>query len=96
VLADERGEHLHHGRMVFCGVPGDALQRVDATDPHVELVRAELLDGLRVAVSYLSFAGQMEGARGEDQGHQGDQSGAERQQPAPRVIQRRLMKRPRD
>ncbi len=37
VLADERGEHLHHGRVVSGGVAGDALQGVDAADAHVEL-----------------------------------------------------------
>src|SRR5271165_517773 len=49
MLADERGEHLYHGRVVSRGVAGDALQGVDAADAYVELVRAELLDGLRVA-----------------------------------------------
>jgi hypothetical protein len=102
VLADERGEHLHHGRVVSGRVAGDTLQGVDAADPHVEpLVRAELLDRLGVAVSDLPLLGQFEGAprhgevpRGEDQGSGGKQARAERHQPAPRVIYRCLVQRP--
>ena len=62
VLADECGEYLHHGGVVFGGIPGDPLEGVDAADAHVELVRAELLDGLGVAVGYLPLLGQLERA----------------------------------
>src|SRR5205807_8534274 len=47
---------------LLCGVTGDALQGVDAADAHVELVGAELLDRLRVAVSHLALSGQFMGA----------------------------------
>jgi hypothetical protein len=59
VLADERGQHLHHGRVVSRGVAGDALQRVDTADPYIKLLGAELLDGLGVAVGHLSLLGQL-------------------------------------
>ena len=48
--------------MVFGGIPGYPLEGVDAADPHVELVRAELLDGLGVTVGYLALLGQLMGA----------------------------------
>jgi hypothetical protein len=48
--------------MVSYGVAGDALQRVDAADPHVKLLGAELLDCLCVAVSDLPLLGQFERA----------------------------------
>jgi len=38
MFADERGEHLHHDRVVPGRVAGDALQGVDAADAHVEFV----------------------------------------------------------
>ena len=60
VLADERGQDLYDGRMVSGGVAGDALQGVDAADPHVELVGAELLDRLGVAVGHLPLLGQLD------------------------------------
>ena len=50
VHADERAEHFHHGGVISLGVASDALQCVDAADTDVRLVRAELLDGLGVAV----------------------------------------------
>jgi hypothetical protein len=62
MLTDERGEHLHDGRVVFGGIAGDPLEGVDAADAHVELVRAELLDGLGVAVRHLTLLGQLERA----------------------------------
>ena len=65
VLPDECGEYLHHGGMVFGGIPGDPLEGIDAADAHVELVRAELLDGLGEAVGYLSLLGQFERAPGK-------------------------------
>jgi len=78
MLADECGEHIHHGGMVSRGVADDALQRVDAADPHVELLGSELFDGLGVPVGHLSFAGQGEVPRCEDQGGGGEQARAER------------------
>jgi hypothetical protein len=38
VLADERGEYLHDGRVVFGGIAGYPLESVDAADAHVDLV----------------------------------------------------------
>src|SRR5580693_283973 len=55
MLAYERGEHLHHDWVVFARVVSDAFEGVDTADAHVNLVRAELLDRLRVAVGYLPF-----------------------------------------
>jgi len=46
VLTDERGQDFHDRGMVPGRIAGDALQRVDAADTHVELVRTELLDRL--------------------------------------------------
>jgi hypothetical protein len=64
VVTDECGEYLHHGRMVFCGITGNPLEAVDTADAHVELVRAELVDGLGVAIGHLSLLGQLERASG--------------------------------
>jgi hypothetical protein len=44
VLSDVGGQDLGDGRLVRLGVAGDALQRVDAAEADVELVRAELVD----------------------------------------------------
>jgi hypothetical protein len=77
--------------VVSCGVASDTLQRVDAADAHVQLLGAELLDGLGVAVGHLPFAGQGEVPRGEDQGPGGEQARAERQQPTACIIQCRLV-----
>ena len=76
MVADECGEYLHHGRVVFCGITGNPLEGVDAADAHVELFGSELLDGLGIAVSYLPFAGQVEVPRREDQGPGGEQARA--------------------
>ena len=65
VLADEGGQHLHDGGVVPGGITADPLEGVDAADAHVELVRAELLDGLGVAVGHLPLAGQGEAPRRE-------------------------------
>jgi energy-coupling factor transporter ATP-binding protein EcfA2 len=40
------GNRLHDGWVVSLGVHGDALEGADAAQVHVELVRADLLDGL--------------------------------------------------
>jgi hypothetical protein len=48
VLSHEGAEHLHYRWMIPSGVSGDALQGVDPAQPHVELVGAELLDGLGI------------------------------------------------
>jgi hypothetical protein len=61
-LTDECGEYLHHGGVVFCGIAGDPLKGVDAADAHVELIRAELLNGLGEAVGHLALLGQLMGA----------------------------------
>jgi hypothetical protein len=50
--------------VVALGVHGDALQDVDAAQVHVELVRAELLDGLGVAVGGVALLGEPVGADG--------------------------------
>jgi len=55
-------EHLHHGQVVSRGVAGDAFDGVDAADAHVELVPAELLDGLGIAVGHLPLLSQLERA----------------------------------
>jgi hypothetical protein len=90
VLTDERGEDLHHGRVVFGGITGDPLEGVDAADAHVELFGSELLDGLGVAVGHLPFAGQGEVPRREQERAGGQQPGAEGEQPTPRGIPCRL------
>jgi hypothetical protein len=90
VFTDECGQNLHHGRVVSCGVAGDALQCEDAADTHVELIGAELLDCFGVAVGHLPFAGQSEVPRGEDQGRSSEQARAKCQQPASRGIPGRL------
>jgi hypothetical protein len=46
--------------MISGGVAGDALQGIDASDAHVELVGAELLDCFGVAVGDLALLGQLE------------------------------------
>ena len=46
-----------HLRSVLGQCAGHALQGVDAADAHVELVRAELLDGLGVTAGHLSLLG---------------------------------------
>ena len=89
VLPDERGEHLHHGGMIFGGIPSDPLEGVDAADAHIELVRAELLDGLGVTVRHLPLAGQGEVPRREHQRASSQQPGAKGEQPTPRSIPRR-------
>jgi hypothetical protein len=48
----------HHGRVVPRRVQRYPLQRVDAADPHIELVRSELLDRLGVTVGHLPLLGQ--------------------------------------
>lgn len=63
------------GGIIFGGIPGHPLEGIDAADAHVELVRAELLDGLGIAVSHLPFAGQGEGPRREQQRARSEQSG---------------------
>ena len=100
MLADERGEYLHHRRVVLGGVAGHPLEGVDAADAHVELVRAELLDGLGVAVGHLALLGQLERAPGqgevqrrEDQGPGGEQARGERQEPSPGGVPCRLQQR---
>ena len=53
VLANERGQDLHHRGMVSRGVTGDALERVNAANAHVKLVGAELLNSPGKAVRHL-------------------------------------------
>jgi hypothetical protein len=45
MAAHEGGEHLGDGRPVVGRVVGDALQRVDAAEPHVQFWVAQLVDG---------------------------------------------------
>jgi hypothetical protein len=45
VTANERGEHFGDGGAIVGGVVGDALQGVDAAEPHVQHGMAELVDG---------------------------------------------------
>jgi len=93
VLPDECGEHLHHGRVVFGGIPGHPLEGVDAADAHVELVGAELLDGLGVAIGYLPLSGQVEVPCREDQGPAANKPSASVKEPSPRRVPRRLQQR---
>jgi hypothetical protein len=51
--------------VVFGGIPRHPLESVDAAEAHVELVRAELLDGLGEAVGHLALLGQLERAPGQ-------------------------------
>lgn len=62
MLPHECREYVHYGGLVPGGVPGHALQGVNAADPHVELLGADLLDRLGVAVGHLSFLGEFERA----------------------------------
>jgi hypothetical protein len=55
VLADARGQDLHHGGVVFRGVIGDPFQGVDAADGHVDCGGAKLFDRLGIAVGELSI-----------------------------------------
>ena len=43
--------------MVSGGIAGDALQCVDAADPHVQFFGAKLLDRFGISIGYLTFAG---------------------------------------
>jgi hypothetical protein len=47
VLAHIRGQHLHDRPVVFLRVPCDPLEGVDATQPDVHLLVAELLNRTR-------------------------------------------------
>ena len=89
--------------MVAGRIEHDALQRVDPAHPHAELVRPEVLDGPGIAVGHLPLLGHLQRSprqgevpRGEDQSPSGEHARGKRQQPAPRVIQCRLVQRPRD
>ncbi len=53
MLADERRQHVHDGAVVGGRVDRDAFQRVQAAEPDVEGVRAELGDGGGVPVRQL-------------------------------------------
>jgi hypothetical protein len=62
---------------------GDALQGIDAAQPHVELVTAQLLDSLGIPVGDLSLLGEPvsagsngEAAEGAQAGQPGDQAGS--------------------
>jgi hypothetical protein len=76
MLPDKCGEHLHHGGVVFGGIAGDPLEGVDAADAHVDLLVAELLDGLGEAVSHLPFSGQGEVPSREQERARREQPGA--------------------
>jgi hypothetical protein len=85
VIADERGQHLHHRGVVWGAVPGDAFQSINAAYAHVELVGAELVDRFGVTVGHLPSFGQLKcsprqpvvPAR-EQQGPSGEQACAQR------------------
>ncbi len=62
VLTDESGQDFHHRWVVSRGVAGDPLQGVDAADPHVEFVGAELFDRFGVAVGHLALLGDLKGS----------------------------------
>src|SRR5690242_13862373 len=71
VVADEFGQHFHHRGVVASRVVGDAFQRVDAPDTHVDLCGTELLDRLVVAVGHLPLFGEVEGAARQVEGRAG-------------------------
>src|SRR5207249_4696431 len=55
VITYKRGQHLYHDGVVAGGVAGQPLQRVDAAQPHVQLVRAQLLDRFAESVGELAL-----------------------------------------
>jgi hypothetical protein len=66
VLPDEGTQDLHHSRLVpLRGVLGEPFQGVDAAQAHVEVVAAQLLDGLGVAIGDVTLLGHLEGASGD-------------------------------
>jgi hypothetical protein len=60
VIADKRGQHLHHCGVVAGRVPGDAFQGIDAPNAHLELSGAELVDRLGVAVAHLPLLSELD------------------------------------
>jgi hypothetical protein len=89
VLAQVGGEHLHDRPVQLGRVAGDLLQRVDAADADIELLRpvlAELIDGLGEALGGLAPALQLEHgailATGLAQVQGGDDGAEQDRQPA--------------
>ena len=64
---NESAQDFHDGGLVSApgGVVGDLFKGVDATKTHVELVVAQLSDGLGVPVGKLASLREFEGARGD-------------------------------
>jgi hypothetical protein len=63
VGADERGEYFDDDGTIVGGVVDDALQRVDAAEPHVQLGYAELVDGAGKPFGNLTLLGDLECSR---------------------------------
>jgi hypothetical protein len=55
MTADEGGQHLGDGGPILGGVDGDALQSIDATQPHIQVLVAELVDRSGESLSDLAF-----------------------------------------
>jgi len=63
VLAQELGQHFHDRPVILFRLPRDSFERVDAAQPHVELLVAELVDGPAEPVRELPLPVQLERPR---------------------------------
>ena len=71
---------------VLFGVPGDALQRIDTAEPHIEALVAELVDCPGESLGHLPFAGDPDLPEGSRRAGQHRKTAKPLQQRRPRVV----------